>query len=308
MTAKSIMPEILTLGVVNLDFVMEAGNEILRNKIMGKKISINAGGHGTSQAIAITRSGVSAAVIGKIGDDAFAGEILSTLRKEAVSCELLQPVKNKNTGLATIIVQDGKENIYLDFLGANYSLSETDIDANREYIKACKMATVHMGVTTLNAAARLFTIAEEYGTPVVAYPSSIPVPKDIYYKKIDYLVTTFADAESLCSFPVTNLKGARLAAALLVNYVRTAVIVQMDGKGVLVATPSGWDIVDVCPDAKIVDHSGMTDFFVGVFAAELVKGKSLNDALRKGHQAAMLCGSKVGVYEAFPTRELIETL
>lgn len=38
-------PQILSLGVLNVDFVMELGPERVGKKKMGKQISISAGGH-----------------------------------------------------------------------------------------------------------------------------------------------------------------------------------------------------------------------------------------------------------------------
>ena len=64
-------PQILSLGVLNVDFVMELGPERVGKKKMGKQISISAGGHGCSQAIAAVRCGVPAAAIGRVGSDAF---------------------------------------------------------------------------------------------------------------------------------------------------------------------------------------------------------------------------------------------
>lgn len=48
---KHDSPRILSLGVLNLDFVMELGNEMIGKKKMGRQISINAGGHGSSRPL-----------------------------------------------------------------------------------------------------------------------------------------------------------------------------------------------------------------------------------------------------------------
>ncbi len=60
---------------------MELGNEMIGKKKMGRQISINAGGHGSSQAIAAVRCGVPTALIGKVGDDAFGQQIQCTLER-----------------------------------------------------------------------------------------------------------------------------------------------------------------------------------------------------------------------------------
>ena len=92
---KHDSPRILSLGVLNLDFVMELGNEMIGKKKMGRQISINAGGHGSSQAIAAVRCGVPTALIGKVGDDAFGQQIQCTLGKGACGLPLSHPCSKR---------------------------------------------------------------------------------------------------------------------------------------------------------------------------------------------------------------------
>ena len=110
-------PRIVSLGVLNLDFVMELSNEMIGKKKMGRQISINAGGHGSSQAIAAVRCGVPTALIGKVGDDAFGQQIQSTLELEHVDCRFLSKTQGVYSGLATIIIEDLADNTFIDFLG-----------------------------------------------------------------------------------------------------------------------------------------------------------------------------------------------
>ena len=124
-------PRIVSLGVLNLDFVMELSNEMIGKKKMGRQISINAGGHGSSQAIAAVRCGVPTALIGKVGDDAFGQQIQSTLELEHVDCRFLSKTQGVYSGLATIIIEDLADNTFIDFLGANYELTNQDIDRYR---------------------------------------------------------------------------------------------------------------------------------------------------------------------------------
>ena len=103
-------PRIVSLGVLNLDFVMELSNEMIGKKKMGRQISINAGGHGSSQAIAAVRCGVPTALIGKVGDDAFGQQIQSTLElehfypKPRASTAALQPSSLRISRITLLLI------------------------------------------------------------------------------------------------------------------------------------------------------------------------------------------------------------
>lgn len=308
MVEQTERPDILTLGVLNVDVVMELSHKIIGGKIIGNEISLNTGGHGCNQAIGIARRGVSVGILGKLGEDAFAVQIKDTLAKEGVCLNLLLDAHSTNTGLGIIMVEKEKKNTYIDFLGANYQMTPEDIDSFESYIKECKMVVIHLGFSTYGAALRLIELANKYGKTVVVNPSSSTDMEEALLKQIDYLVLNYAKASSLLNMAIDNLKGARVAANLLLNQIKKAIFVQMDDQGVLVATQEEFTVLDAYSVSTTADMSGVTDFFTGVLSAELVNGAPLSFAAIKAHRAAMICAGKIGVYTAFPTKEEMDAI
>ena len=296
-------PRIVSLGVLNLDFVMELSNEMIGKKKMGRQISINAGGHGSSQAIAAVRCGVPTALIGKVGDDAFGQQIQSTLELEHVDCRFLSKTQGVYSGLATIIIEDLADNTFIDFLGANYELTNQDIDRQADLVM------IHMGPSIMEVATHLVELANQCQTPVLVTPSVLSSNISLdFWKNVDYLAMNLAQASALCGLKGENAKTARISASILSGKVRRAVMVQMDDAGVLVAENGVISIMDTSTECKIVDYSGATSFFTGVLAAELVKNKSIPEAAIKAHRAALLCMENVGVYNSFPSAETLTSL
>ena len=125
------MPAIVSLGVLNVDFVMEVGKDLIGKKRLGKRISISAGGYGGCQAVAAVRCGVPTAAVGRVGTDIFSYQIEKTLREEQVDCQFLQETEGDNTGLSAIIAEEGKESVSIDFLGTNFQITKQDIDQCR---------------------------------------------------------------------------------------------------------------------------------------------------------------------------------
>ena len=138
---------------------------------MGRQISINAGGHGSSQAIAAVRCGVPTALIGKVGDDAFGQQIQSTLELEHVDCRFLSKTQGVYSGLATIIIEDLADNTFIDFLGANYELTNQDIDRCRDAVAQADLVMIHMGPSIMEVATHLIELANQCQTPVLVTPS-----------------------------------------------------------------------------------------------------------------------------------------
>lgn len=298
-------PKIISMGVLNVDFVMELGNEKIGEKKMGRHISINAGGHGSAQAIAAVRCGIPTAAVGCVGNDAFGMQIRQTLESENVDCRFLRQMEEDHSGLATIIVEEGRENIFIDFLGTNFKLEKDDIERCRPELSRASLAMIHMGPAAMEVSSHMVKLANECHIPVLVNPASYSKIPDDFWSEVDYLVMNMPQASGLCGLKGENVKTARIAAGMLSGRVRHAVVIQMDENGVLVAENGVMTVLDQSRNTKVVDHSGATAFFVGVFGAELVKGKSVQQAAIKAHRAAMLCMERVGVYAAFPSAEVL---
>lgn len=301
----SMEPKALFLGVLNIDMVLEATDHVIGNKIQGSKVSTHAGGYGSTQSIGCVRSGVRSRVLGRIGDDAFGAEIISTLQSEGVDSSLVETLKDEKTGLSTIIVRTNEENMYLDFLGANHKLDVQYIRSNMNTIRNAEFLGAHIGVATIEPGMELLKQAEKFEIPIVVNLSSVKLPKNIFSTNPDYIMLSFSSASNLCGFPVTNIKGARIASAMLLPYAKKAIIFQMEESGTMISTTQYCEVIQQKVPTKIIDPSGMSDFSLGVFVAQMIKGRDLLESAEIAYRAAMYCGSQIGVYESFPTKEHI---
>lgn len=306
--ASNETPRIISLGVLNADFVMELGKDLIGKKKMGKQISISAGGYGSCQAIAAVRCGVSTAAVGRVGDDIFGVQIQNTLQEEHVDCRFLKQMEGYSSGLAAIIAEEGKESVSIDFLGANFKMTNEDVDQCRQAVRQAELVMIYMGPAVMEVSAYMVETANQSRTPVLLTPSAFTSIQDGIWEKVDYLVMNLGQAAELCGLQEESVKTARIAAGMLAGQVRRAIVIHMDGDGVLVAENGSFAALDAMPDSKIIDYSGATAFFAGVFAAELVKGHCVQEAAIKAHRAAMLCMAEIGTYASFPTADQLKVL
>lgn len=308
MEKNLIVPDILSFGVINLDFVMEVSNEMMGEKFLGRQLSICAGGHGLNQAIGVSRSGVTVGLIGKTGQDVLSQEVFRLMEKEHIFGGLVRRMEGMNSGMSALLNSSEDEQKIYDFPGANYSMSSEDIEEYRSYIQNTRMLIVRSSIPVCQAAKRLMEIAGEYGKSVVLICSRTLNLEDIADCKPDYLILGGQEAARICKVELQSKKVARAAASLLAGKVKKAVIVQMDEKGVLVADRQGTEMLDEDSSYTVQDYAGSLSFFSGVFAAELVKGADVLQASVKAHRAAKICAGRIGVYTSFPTAKELAAL
>ena len=86
-----------------------------------------------------------------------------------------------------------------------------------------------------------------------------------------------------------------------------AIVVETRGaEGVRIHDPAGVEEIPPFP-ANVVDTTGAGDCFNGVFAAGLLEGRLLREAVRRAVVAAALSVSRAGARDGMPTREEIDT-
>jgi sulfofructose kinase len=83
-------------------------------KTIARRYAARAGGMSLHAAIAASRLGASARLLGRVGDDAAAAFLRERLRAEGVEVRGLESVRNTQTSLATVIVDaQGARQIYI---------------------------------------------------------------------------------------------------------------------------------------------------------------------------------------------------
>jgi len=92
------------------------------------KIELYTGGCAMNAAIDMAKIGLSATVIGKIGDDGFGSFMTGALKKENVDISGLVISKESSTSASVVLSDSGGERTFLHCLGANAEFTDDDID------------------------------------------------------------------------------------------------------------------------------------------------------------------------------------
>tara|TARA_R110002111_G_scaffold18931_3_gene46344 strand:+ start:32442 stop:33386 length:945 start_codon:yes stop_codon:yes gene_type:complete len=303
--------KIAVLGSINMDLMIRAAKLPLPGEtvIADSKVE-NPGGKGANQAVAAARMGADVTMIGCVGDDSFAEQLLQNLQTEGVDISHVTRQKNTTSGVAVVMVETSGENSILVVPGANGFVGNAELEQARQVICTSDVLLMQLEVPveTVIAAAK---IARAAGVRVILdpapAPAAIPVKKFSELLQVDLICPNQSEAAALLGKPVNSMEDAIALIKELTQLGPRQAIITMAEQGAVVF--DGATVQTVPPFAvDVVDSTAAGDAFAAGLAVRLAENASLIDAVRFASAAGALAASGAGAQTAMPTREQIETL
>ncbi len=123
------MAEVLLLGDLNVDVLLRVPDlPVPGGETLASQAVVRVGGSAANTAVALSRLGVSAALVACVGDDALAETALQELEAAGVDTSLIQRDASRATGLVCVAVTPEGERTMFGHRGANVSLSPGWVD------------------------------------------------------------------------------------------------------------------------------------------------------------------------------------
>lgn len=293
---------VLVFGSLNMDLVSQTPRLPLSGETMiGSHFYTTPGGKGANQAVAIARLGIPTQMIGRVGGDGFGQELITAVQAAGVDTTGVSVDASTHSGVAVITVAESGENQIIGVLGANDRLDERDVERLVAQLPQAQalLLQLEIPIETMKAVARA---AHTTGVPVILDPAPVPSdPITDIYPFVDYLVPNEVEASQLVGFAVNSPETAAQAAATLQQQGANTVIVKLGAQGVFCATlQESWFVPAF--QVAAIDTVAAGDAFAGGFAAALVSGLSLREALTWGCAAGALATTKVGAQSAMSDR------
>ena len=299
------MKKIVVLGSTNTDMVIKGKKiPVPGETICGGSFMMNPGGKGANQAVAVARLSAqkrACTFIAKVGDDLFGRETALRMRQDAIDAKLIVDKKNAS-GTALILVDQKGQNVISVALGANGTLTASDIKPYEKNIasSAALLMQLETPIPTVCAAAE---IAAANGVPVVLNPAPAAKLPARLLKLVDWITPNETEAEILTGVKVTDVPSAQKAAAVLKKKGVKHVIVTMGSKG---AFCDDLGKIFPCTKAKPVDCVAAGDTFNGAFVVGLVEGMSTTDAIAFAQKAAGISVTRPGAQSSVPFRREVK--
>jgi ribokinase len=283
---------ILTFGSINADIVVPVPKLPQPGEtVLGGSYEILPGGKGANQALAARRAGADVMLAGAVGRDDFSAIALASLRGEGVDTRLVRNLELP-TGCALIMVSAAGENIIAVSPGANMGVrcdwvSEDLLDAHTTLV-------AQFEVSPGETQALIRRVRRRGGRCVLNLAPALPIDLALL-PEIDLLVANESEAATMSSDPM-GIAG-RLRQGLVVTRGAAGASAFLAGGGRI-------DLPALAIDP--VDTTGAGDTFVGVLAAALDLGASLEAALRRASAAAGLACLARGAQTAMPGAAAID--
>src|SRR5690554_5481869 len=124
--------EIVVLGSLNMDLTLKVDSLPAEGEtISARELSKNSGGKGANQALAAARFGAGVRMVGRVGNDKYADELLSNLHKNNILVDVVKD-PGAETGTAFITVDNRGNNTIVVFPGANNRVQPEDLELSTQ--------------------------------------------------------------------------------------------------------------------------------------------------------------------------------
>lgn len=298
--------KITVVGSINMDLMIRASNLPLPGEtvIADSKVE-NPGGKGANQAVAAARMGADVTMIGCVGDDSFATQLLQNLKGESVDTQQITRRENTASGVAVVMVEESGENAILVVSGANGLVSQQEIERARQAICDSDILLMQLEVPQ-EIVAYATQIAHEAGVSVILDPAPAPPEYQTDLLNVDLICPNQSEAAALLGKPVESMDDAMSLVEELTQLGPRQAIITMGEQGAVVFDGETVQTIPAYP-VDVIDSTASGDAFAAGVAIRLAENATLIEAVQFASAAGALAASGAGAQTAMPTREQIET-
>jgi len=300
------MQEIVIVGSLNMDLVVQVNDMPLPGEtIPGGDLQTICGGKGANQAVAAGRIAGAAAMVGRVGNDAFGTRLLESLNHAQVDTAYVSR-DSAATGTAVILVDSRGENSIVISPGANGQVTETDLDAADGVLKNARFVLTQFELP-MPVIQALITRMHSFGGKLILNPAPYRPIAPEFLAMVDFFVPNETEAEKFSGVHVAGMDSAQEACRVLLDMGIQNVIMTLGAKGALLANSYG---IQHIPGVKVdpVDTTAAGDTFIGAFAAALTRKFSFEDAIRYANCAGAIAVTRFGAQTSIPAAEEVDAL
>ncbi len=301
------MGRVFVAGSINMDVVATAD----RHPRIGETVAGNAvlyfpGGKGANQAVSAVKLGAPTTLIGRLGKDAFGGELKAFLAAQGVDLSFVQETAGAHTGTAIITIANA-DNTIVVIPGANALVNAADVEAPALAKGDIAVSQFEIPLAAISA---FFKRARAAAATTILNPAPAIEAKRELLELVDILILNESELGFLTRTELRDTDDhARFIEAIRSLQTSTDKIICVTlGKRGALALVDGHPLIMPGHTVEAVDTTGAGDCFVGAVAAQLAGRKSIRDALAYANSAASICVQRMGAAPSMPTAAEVEAV
>lgn len=291
------MKKINVLGSLNMDLVTSVNTTPrVGETILGSGLSQIAGGKGANQAVTIGRLGGNVSMIGRVGNDSFADDLLLSLKNDNVDTNNVSKSEEKATGTAIIMVNADGDNSIVVIPGSNFEIDKRDINSNMidgDYLVA-------QLETPLDVIESAFKLAKEKGVKTVLNPAPAKELSSELLSSVDILIPNETEFELLTGHSALDDDGLDLGVNKLIELGTSLVIITLGSKGCVLCDGNEKKYFK-SNKVKAVDTTAAGDSFIGGLLYSLANDKSIDEGIVFATKVAAITVTRCGAQSSLPT-------
>jgi ribokinase len=272
--------------------------------VAGKAVLYFPGGKGANQAVSAAKLGAPATLIGRVGTDAFGRELRTFLAAQGVDLSFVKDTAEAHTGTAVITIANA-DNTIVVVPGANGLVSAEDVGAPMLVKGDIAVSQFEIPQATVSA---FFARARAAGATTILNPAPAIEFGPEMFDLVDILILNETELGFLTRTELrdTDDPARFVEAARGLPAKQDRIICVTLGKRGVLALIEGQPSIIAGRAVEAIDTTGAGDCFVGAVAAQLAKGKSIEDALGYANAAASICVQRMGAAPSMPTAAEVE--
>lgn len=276
--------------------------------VTGFKNGFYPGGKGGNQAIAVSRLGADAVMLGKVGSDAHGEFLRSSLKENRVDDTGVLTDPRIPTGTCCVHIDREGNNAIVVVPLANDEISSGDTQVMQPFIGGSNIFLCQLQ-PNIDAVERCMEFARHAGITTVLNPAPAKPGSEKLFALADYVTPNVTEAEFFSKIkrgkqPIID--WCRQAAARIHELGALRVVITLGEEG---AYYSG-EVEIFCPPFSVnaVDSTAAGDAFNAGFAISIANGSSIRDAMLFANASGAITASRHGSQPSLPFRAEVDLL
>ena len=290
------------IGSLNYDIILKQKRlPKIGETFVADSITMCGGGKGANQAVQLSKLGGKAFMAGCVGNDKFGEELLSNLQKHNVNTDNVKLSEKNNTGMGIVNVFDDGKLIATITRGANYDITNSDIDKIKNEIISAQIIILQMEIP-IEVIEYVINLASKHDVYIILNAAPACEIKEEVLSKVNCLVVNETEASFYLNKEINDVKSSIENCEELYGKIKDLLIITLGENGSLLY--DGKEKLHIkARKAEVTETTGAGDSFIGAFAYKLLNDSSYKEAAEFASLVSSITVTKIGAQDSMPAYE-----